>query len=81
MLTDETIRRYRAQYKSLWWNMRHGGVAYLTKACLHFQGNGFFHIFSPHFLNNTGRERDRSARILPLSSFQPMLMWRGVAGS
>lgn len=41
----------------------------------------FFHSFFPRFLNNGRRERDRSARILPLSSFQPMLMWRGVAGS
>lgn len=45
MLTDETIRRYQAQYESLWWNMRHGGVAYLTKASLHFQSNVFFYFF------------------------------------
>lgn len=33
------------------------------------------------FLNNRGRERDRSARILSLSSLQPMVSWRGIAES
>lgn len=34
-----------------------------------------------HFLNKRGRERDRSARILFLSSLQPMVSWRGIAES